>query len=44
MVLLGNIAVRYPYQKLEWDGEAMQITNHAEANESVRPQYREGWG
>ncbi|MBN1893893.1 Gfo/Idh/MocA family oxidoreductase [bacterium] len=44
MVLLGNLAVRFPYQKLEWDGEAMQITNHAEANDYVRPHYREGWG
>ena len=43
MVLMGNLAVRYPNRKLLWDGEKMEVTNDAEANAYVRRQYREGW-
>jgi predicted dehydrogenase len=42
-VLMGNLAVRFPNQKLLWDGEKMQVTNHKEANTFVRRQYRQGW-
>ncbi len=42
-VLLGNIAVRYRGTKLEWDAAAMQITNHEEANQWLRREYRDGW-
>lgn len=42
-VLLGNIGVRYRGQKLEWDAEKMQITNHAEANQWLSREYRKGW-
>lgn len=43
MVLMGNLAVRFPYKKLLWDGENMQITNDEAANAYVKREYREGW-
>jgi predicted dehydrogenase len=43
MVLMGNLAVRYPNRKLLWDGEAMKVTNDPDANSYVRSKYREGW-
>ncbi|QDT11183.1 Gfo/Idh/MocA family protein [Planctomycetes bacterium K23_9] len=42
-VLLGNIAVRYANKKLLWDEPAMKITNHNEANQWLRRDYRAGW-
>ena len=43
MVLMGNLAVRFPNRLLLWDGPGMQVTNDAEANAYVRREYREGW-
>jgi len=43
MVVMGNLAIRYPQKKLEWDGENMQVTNFPEANDYVQTHYREGW-
>jgi predicted dehydrogenase len=43
MVLMGNLAVRFPDRKLSWDGVKMEITNDAEANAYVRRDYRSGW-
>ena len=43
MVLMGNLAVRYPNRKLLWDGEKMEVTNDSEANSYIRPHYRQGW-
>jgi len=43
MVLMGNLAVRFPNQELLWDGEHMQIRNHKDANAFVRRDYRAGW-
>jgi predicted dehydrogenase len=43
MVLMGNLAVRFPDRRLLWDGEKMQVTNDAAANAYVRRQYRTGW-
>ncbi len=43
MVLMGNLAVRFPNKKLLWDGPNMQVTNDASANGYVRRQYRQGW-
>ena len=43
MVLMGNLAVRFPDRRLLWDGEKMQVTNDAAANDYVRRTYREGW-
>jgi len=42
-VLLGNLAIWFAGQKLSWDGPNMKVTNFAEANELVKPKYREGW-
>jgi predicted dehydrogenase len=43
MVLMGNLAVRFPDRQLLWNGEAMEVTNDADANAYVRRQYRDGW-
>ncbi|AQT69277.1 Inositol 2-dehydrogenase [Anaerohalosphaera lusitana] len=43
MVLLGNIAVLNPDQRLNWDADAMKITNNEEANAWVKREYRQGW-
>jgi len=40
---MGNLAIRNPGQKLEWDGENMKVTNVPEANQYVNEPYREGW-
>ena len=42
-ILLGNIAL-LTRKKLEWDAENLRITNVPEANDYLRPKYREGWG
>ncbi len=43
MVLMGNLAVRFPQKRLMWDGLNMQVTNDEEANAYVKRVYREGW-
>jgi predicted dehydrogenase len=43
MVLMGNLAVRYPQKRLLWDGPNMRVTNNEEANSYVQREYREGW-
>jgi predicted dehydrogenase len=43
MVLMGNLAVRFPERRLLWDGDKMQVTNDTEANAFVRQPYRQGW-
>jgi hypothetical protein len=42
-VLLGTIGIRFPGQELAWDAEALNITNHAEAQKWVGKSYRKGW-
>jgi len=42
-VVMGNLAVRNPGEKIEWDGQNMKVTNLPEANEYVHRQYRSGW-
>lgn len=42
-ILLGNVAARFPGQKLEWDSANVRVTNVAEANQFVQHQYRKGW-
>jgi predicted dehydrogenase len=43
--LMGNLAVKYPWQRLEIDGENMKVTNLDEANAFIdwKNHYREGW-
>ena len=43
VVLLGNLAVRFPEQRLLWDGPSLKVTNDDGANAYVRRKYREGW-
>ena len=43
MVLMGNLAVRFPNRQLLWDGPNLQVTNDKDANAYVRRKYREGW-
>ena len=42
-VLMGNLAVRFPGRELLWNGQAMEVTNDADANAYVKREYREGW-
>ena len=42
-VLLGNIAVRFPNEKLFWDSKALRFTNNDDANAFIRNEYRSGW-
>lgn len=43
MVLMGNLAVRFPYERFLWDGLNMRITNNEDANAYVKREYRAGW-
>lgn len=43
MVLMGNLASRYPDRKLLWDGAKMEVTNDKDANAYVRRVYRKGF-
>ena len=43
MVLLGNLAVRFPDQRLLWDGPNMKVTNDDDADAYIRRKYRAGW-
>ncbi len=40
--LLGNIAMKLN-QTIEWDAEAMRITNCETANQYIQREYRKGW-
>jgi predicted dehydrogenase len=43
-ILLGNVAIRAGAQHpLEWDGEAMKVTNWPEANAFLKRDYRKGY-
>jgi predicted dehydrogenase len=42
-MLLGNIAVRFAGQKLEWDAAKMRFTNSEAATKLVSKEYRKGW-
>ncbi len=44
VALLGVIAMRVKNRKLEWDGKNMRFTNSDEANQFIKPTFREGWG
>jgi hypothetical protein len=41
--LLGNIAVRFPGQELQWEAEKLAFANSADATALVQPKYRDGW-
>ena len=42
-MLMGNIAVRFAGQKLEWDAAKLTFTNSAAATKLVSKEYRKGW-
>lgn len=42
-VLLGNVALYFPGEKLNWDHANMKVTNKPEANQQVGRSYRAGW-
>ncbi len=43
VVLLGNIAIRYPGVALEWDADALEFTNASDPNQFIKRNYRSGW-
>ena len=42
-VVMGNLTLRFPGQKLEWDAKDMRVTNVPEANDFITREYRKGW-
>jgi predicted dehydrogenase len=42
-MLLGNIAVRFAGQRLEWDAANLRFANSSAASGLVRMEYRKGW-
>ena len=42
-ILLGTVAIRTPDTKLDWDPQALKITNHEAANQLLKRNYRQGW-
>jgi hypothetical protein len=43
IVILGNVALRFPNQRLDYDGENMEVTNIKEANQYLKREYFGGW-
>jgi hypothetical protein len=43
VVLLGNVALRTG-KKIEWDRANMKATNAPEADQYIKPVFRDGWG
>ena len=41
-VLLSNVAIR-SRRRIEWDSQAMKVTNVPDANQFVTKEYRPGW-
>jgi predicted dehydrogenase len=42
-VLLGNVALRFPGERLMWDAQNMKVTNKPEADQYIQPNYKTGW-
>jgi predicted dehydrogenase len=42
-VLLGNVAMRYPGERLMWDAQSMKVTNKPDADQYIHPTYKTGW-
>ncbi|MEM6674999.1 MAG: Gfo/Idh/MocA family oxidoreductase [Planctomycetota bacterium] len=43
VALLGNVALRYPHETLEWDGAGMSFPSHPDATPHLHPHLRDGW-
>ncbi len=41
--LMGNLAMRAPGKRIEWDAVNMKVTNAPELNQYVSREYRKGW-
>jgi predicted dehydrogenase len=44
IALLGNVALRFPHETLEWNAKRMRFTNRPAANPHLYSKPREGWG
>ena len=42
-ILLGNVAIRAGFRKLQWDGENLKVANMPEANQFLLREYRKGY-
>jgi predicted dehydrogenase len=42
-VLLGNVALRFPGERLDWDAANMKVTNKPEADQYIQHAYKTGW-
>ena len=42
-VLLGNVALHYPGEKLQWDPKAFKFPNQPDADNHLKRAYRGGW-
>ena len=42
-VVMGNLSLRFPGQKLEWDAKNMKVTNNRKANKYVMRDYKNGF-
>lgn len=42
-ILLGNVAIRFQGEKLDWDGPGMKFSNKPAANQHLHFEYRKGW-
>ena len=42
-VLMGNLCLFKPGEKILWDGDNMNVTNIPELNKYVKTPYRDGW-
>jgi len=42
-LLLGNVALRTGGKKIEWDAKAMKAVGCPEADQFVKPEFRQGW-
>lgn len=40
VALLGNVALHFPYETLDWEGDSMRFTGRKEASELLYPSYR----
>lgn len=43
IALLGNVALRFPHETLEYDPEAMRFPTRPEADPHLSPEIRDGW-
>jgi predicted dehydrogenase len=43
IALLGNVALRFPHETLEWDGAGARFPNRPEADAFLGSRYRKGW-